>query len=343
MPDRLEIINPVTSPNWDQQMLATGKATFFHSSAWAATLAATYGYKPCYFVLLSEDNTIKAMVPLMEVSSFITGKRGISLPFSDHCEIISESAEAEGYLLGRILGHGKKQGWEYLELRPGKRISADLPAPDSFQIHTLSLSHDEDELLASFRESTRRNIRKAEAAGITCTIDQSMQACETFYALNCYTRKRHGIPPQPLSFFRNVYKQIIAENKGIVVLASHKNKIINGAVYFHFGRRAMFKYGASSGDSRQLCGNYLVMWQAIRFYRQRGCDSLDMGRTDSNHNGLLQFKNGWNALTEELVYCKYSLKPFGEKNSPSLRERIIQHMPLPLLRMIGTVAYRHVA
>ncbi len=347
MPDQVQIINPIDSPRWDQQMLTTGKASFFHSAAWAATLSLTYGYTPCYFVLFTDDNKVRAMVPLMEVRSFITGKRGVSLPFSDYCEPIWETDEDAACLLTHLLSYGKKQGWKYLELRPGKTIPSDRPASNTFLSHTLSLSPGKDELLASFRESTRRNIKKAEAAAVICTTSRSLKAIEQFYFLNCLTRKRHGLPPQPFSFFKNVYKHIISRNKGIVVLASHKNRAIAGAVYFHFGRQAMYKYGASNGDYQQLRANYLVMWQAIQLYCQNGFESLDMGRTDPKNRGLNQFKNGWNPLSKELVYYKYSLKnPLprqAEKNSPSLGEKIMQHLPLPLLRMIGAVAYRHVA
>ncbi|MEN8134267.1 MAG: GNAT family N-acetyltransferase [Thermodesulfobacteriota bacterium] len=283
----------------------------------------------------------------MEVQSFITGKRGVSLPFSDYCEPIWETAEDAAQLLTCILSYGKKQGWKYLELRSGKRMPAGQPASNTFLGHTLNLSLGENELFASFRESTRRNIKKAAASEVVCKTSKSLQAIEQFYALNCLTRKRHGIPPQPFSFFKNVYKHIISQDKGVVVLASHKNKVIAGAVYLHFGRQAMYKYGASNGDYQQLRANYLVMWQAIQLYCQKGFESLDMGRTDPKNKGLNQFKNGWSPRTQELVYYKYSLKkPLPrqeEKNFPSLRERTMQHLPVPLLRMIGAVAYRHVA
>jgi predicted N-acyltransferase len=347
MPNQVRIINPIDSPRWDEQMLATGRASFFHSAAWAATLAATYGFTPCYFVLSSAADKIRAMVPLMEVRSFITGSRGVSLPFSDYCEPIWDSAEDAAYLLTRILNYGKKKGWKYLELRPGARMTADRPASDTFLNHTLSLSPSADELLTSFRESTRRNIKKAAASEVDCTVSRSPHALKQFYALNCLTRKRHGIPPQPFSFFKNIHDHIISQNKGIVILAAHQNRVIAGAVYFHFGKRVMYKYGASNSDYQHLRANYLVMWQAIRFYRQKGYETLDMGRTDPKNSGLDQFKNGWNPTTKELVYYKYSLQnllpPREGKNYPVMVERIMQHLPVQVLRMIGAFAYRHVA
>ncbi|MBU0481705.1 MAG: GNAT family N-acetyltransferase [Proteobacteria bacterium] len=348
MTNQVQIINPIDSPRWDERILATGRATFFHSAAWAATLAETYRYRPCYFALLTDDQEIRAMVPLMEVQSFITGRRGVSLPFSDCCEHISENAIDTACLLACILYYGKKQGWNSLELRPGGKIAADRPLSNTYLGHTLSLSPGEEALFSSFRESTRRNIKKALAAEVICTTGNSLQAVEQFYTLNCLTRKRHGIPPQPFSFFRNVHKHILSRNMGNIVLAFHKEKAIAGAVYFHFGRRAMYKYGASNSDCQQLRANYLVMWHAIRHYARQGFESMDMGRTDPDNHGLVQYKNGWSTRSEEIAYYKYSLNkrlplPLPKKSGPSFSERIVPHLPIPVLRIIGSVAYRHVA
>ena len=34
--------------------------------------------------------------------------------------------------------------------------------------------------------------------------------------------------------------------KGFVILASHQDKVIAGAIYFHFGEKVIYKYGASN-------------------------------------------------------------------------------------------------
>ena len=60
-------------------------ASFFHSAAWARVLCKTYGHEPnC--LLLSKDAEPVALVPLLEVSSPLTGRRGVCLPFTDFCD-----------------------------------------------------------------------------------------------------------------------------------------------------------------------------------------------------------------------------------------------------------------
>ena len=52
----LEIVDPLEIPDWDALVLATGKASFFHSSAWARILYESYGYKPLYFASFKGGN-----------------------------------------------------------------------------------------------------------------------------------------------------------------------------------------------------------------------------------------------------------------------------------------------
>lgn len=347
MAQRIKIINPLVFPEWDSFVLATGKCSFFHSSAWARVLSETYGYKPLYFSII-DGHRLLAMVPIMEVESFLTGKRGVSLPFSDHCELIWNGKDEIEKLIKTIIDYGRGNGWKYLELKPGRRIKNDLQASTLYLSHKLDITKKEDLLFAGLRDSTKRNIKKALQAGVECSVNYSLEAIEQFYALNCMTRKHHGIPPQPFKFFKNVYKHIVSKKQGTVILASHADKVVAGAVYFHFGKGVLYKYGASDRAHQNLRANYLVMWNAIQWYCRNDYELFDMGRTESDNKGLNQFKTGWNTQPEEIVYYKYYMKeqsfmPDRDQSSSPMTDRIMPYLPTTILRLIGNVAYRHVA
>ncbi len=347
MSSPVKIINPVSYPHWDEIVLSSGASSLFLSSAWARVLVDTYGYTPLYFTMFDADERLVALVPLMEVKSIFTGSRGVSLPFSDYCEPIWGNETDREELINRIIEHAWRQGWKYVELRPEKKNARHWGVSTSYLNHRLNISLDEEKLFESCRASTRRNIKKALDAGVACSINTSMQSVEQFYALNCMTRKRHGIPPQPFSFFKNVHRHVISQGHGVVVLASHKQQVVAGAVYFQFGKQAMYKYGASDLSYQQLRANYLVMWEAIRWYCRDGYEVFDMGRTEPSNTGLNQFKTGWNAQPSQIFYYKYDMKKqsfaTASDRQSSLSERLLPHLPLALLKMIGTVAYRHVA
>ena len=85
--------------------------------------------------------------------------------------------------------------------------------------------------------SARQAVRKAEKDGVTVEVSQSEAAVREFYDLQCQTRKRHGLPPQPLGFFLNIWRHILSQNQGVVVLASAGRRKNRGRSLF-FSRRA---------------------------------------------------------------------------------------------------------
>jgi lipid II:glycine glycyltransferase (peptidoglycan interpeptide bridge formation enzyme) len=212
--------------------------------------------------------------------------------------------------------------------------------------HVLNLAIGESALLSGFRESTRRNIKKAKKEGVDVTICNSLESVAEFFRLNCLTRKMHGLPPQPYRFFKKTYEHIISKGHGIVALASAQGKYIAANVYFNFGSQAIYKYGASDRNYQYLRANNLVMWEAIRYYAERGCKSFCFGRTEPENTGLLQFKRGWGAEERTIYYYKYDISQdiyIKESSKPyGFHKTLFSNTPLALLRLIGSHLYRHI-
>ncbi len=340
-----DIVNPVAYRGWDELLLTHPGYSFFHSTSWAKVLCDTYRYVPRYFAAIG-NHTLEALMPFMEVDSMLTGKRGISLPFTDLCVPLLTDDGRYGQLLDDAICYGNRSGWQHLEIRGGECAVRDAQAFSSFYGHRLDLVRHEETMLSRFRNSTRRNIFKAIADGVQVTVGASLPELREFYRLNCLTRKRHGLPPQPYRFFRNLHEHVMARGQGIVVLARLHDRVIAGAVYLHLGEKAIFKYGASDLKYQQTRANNLVMWEAIRWYASRGYTQLCMGRTESGNDGLRQFKLGWRAQEYAIRYYRYDLAAgefvnegtgLGDRYTP-----LFSRLPLPFLKVIGTMAYRHI-
>ena len=339
-----QIIDPTQHPGWDDLIPASRTCSFFHSSAWAKTLSESYGYKPLFFTIFHKKRLV-SLIPIMEVRSILTGRRGVSLPFSDYCgPIIHEKGHFEN-ILDDIIQYGTQKKWKYVELRGGNE-SLDTVSPASwFYGHTLDLGRDADTIFRGFKGSTRRNIRKAIKENIQVHISHSLDSVREFHRLNAITRKHHGLPPQPFFFFKNVHKHIISRGKGLVVLASFEGRNIAGAVYFHFGGKAIYKYGASERKYQNKRPNNRVMWEAVRWYAEKGFESFSFGRTEPENDGLLQFKRGWGTKETVLRYYKYNFREASYVVDHSKTESfspIFKRMPAPLLNLLGSVLYRHV-
>jgi GNAT acetyltransferase-like protein len=340
----IKIINPINYKNWDELLLTNDQSTFFHTAAWAKVLHESYNYKPLYFTLFV-NSKLKTLLPVMEVKSLLTGSRGVSLPFTDHCSIIASDGNQFQELFRKIIEYGKEAKWKNIEFRGGKEcFNSEIPSK-TFSTHILDVSQSEQKIFSTFRSSTKRNIKKAVKVGVQVKILNSLKSIKEFYRLNCLTRKDHGLPPQPFYFFRKLYEHIISTNKGVVALGFYRDKAVAGAVYSHFGNTAFFKYGASDKIYNHLRPNNLVMWEAIKWYEQKGYKSFNFGRTEPDNNGLLQFKRGWGTKEETIQYYNYDLKKDIFANDFSKLKNsyvFFRKMPLPLLKLVGNLFYRHI-
>lgn len=340
--EELRVVRPWEYSDWDRRLLKAGSSSVFHTEAWARVLHEAYGYDPHYFVQIDRSAGFSIMVPVMEVRSMITGRRGVSLPFSDYCGSISF-----GYrrgLLGRILAHGRARRWESVEFRGEAGYLPDLCSSEYIG-HRLDLREGEGRLFSAFESSVKRNIRKSIKEGVRLELTDSEEGLKAFHRLNGLTRKLHGLPPQPFRFFRKMHEHILSRKAGRIILAWNGPKPVAAAVFLHFGKSAVYKYGASDRRYQHLRANNLIMWEAIRFYSGQGLEEFHFGRTEPENSGLMQFKSGWGTAEEKIRYFKYDLGKgmFIGPSGPArkLYVRIFRCLPVPVLHWIGNAFYRH--
>ena len=311
--------------------------TIFHSEEWMGVLEETYGFQR-----MCVRSARGGRIALMEASNLL-GKRGVSLPFTDHCAPLASSREEFNQLWGQALESGRTRGWKHVELRGGKEWLPDAPPSLRFYSHVLDLSGGEDAIFARFDGSVRQAIRKAQKLGVTTEKRDDLEGIRTYYELHCGTRKKHGLPPQPLAFFLNIAKRILSNGLGVLVLARIDRIAVAGAIFF-CGRQGIYKFGASDEGRQQARGNNLAMWEGIRWLAEHGSDAMDFGRTSMENEGLRRFKAGWGAREGTLEYVKYDLRRtcFGvdKDRASGWHNQIFRRMPIALLRAAGAVLYR---
>jgi hypothetical protein len=293
-----------------------------------------------------DSGAMRALLPMMEVSSFLTGKRGVSLPFTDYCQPLVPHEQVFFALFDAAKQEARRRGWKYIDLRLTNGIlKKEIPSL-FFHGHVLDISIGQEQLFGQFSDTTRRNIRKAEKQGVEVGFENTLEALQDFYGMNCMTRQRHGLPPQPWHFFENVHREVIANGMGITALARHEGKPVSANVYFRCGDKALFKFGASDMRYQHLRAGNLVMWEAIKFYAGKGVKSLCFGRTEPENKGLRRFKEGWGTKETDITYYRFDLASaaFVTENDSVSRSRreMFSRLPLPALRMLGNLFYRHV-
>ncbi|MEO3751870.1 peptidoglycan bridge formation glycyltransferase FemA/FemB family protein [Streptomyces sp. B6B3] len=181
----------------------------------------------------------------------------------------------------------------------------------------------EDEVLRGMNQLWRRNIRKAAKEGVEVTVGADLKA---FHDLYVHTAERDHFTPRPLRYFENMFAAMSAEDPDRIslYLARHQGDLVAASILVRVGAHAVYSYGASSTEKREVRGSNACQWAMIRDSLAAGCDVYDLrGITptldaDDPHVGLIQFKVGtggqavryvgeWDLPLRPIVYRAFDL------------------------------------
>jgi CelD/BcsL family acetyltransferase involved in cellulose biosynthesis len=340
------LVNPLRRPDWDSLLEGHPQSSIFHGSAWARVLHDTYGHQP-FYVAQFDGTRLAGLLPVMEVSSRLTGRRGVSLPFTDSCSSLRAEG-CDGRMLYRTaMSCGARRRWKSLECRGSDTAWEGSSSSLAFYSHAIDLRVGVDRLLKNLEDASRRGVRKAQDGGLRVNFATGMAAMRKFYALHGGTRRRHGLPPQPWRFFENIQRHLMETGRGFVATVELEEKPLAAAVFFWHGCQGFYKFGASDYAFQQLRPNNLMMWSAIQHCAERGLHSLSLGRSSLCNEGLRRFKLGLGAAEEKVHYGKYDFasKQFvtDVDRVEGWFNRVFASLPLPLLRLAGRILYPHLS
>jgi CelD/BcsL family acetyltransferase involved in cellulose biosynthesis len=337
-------IDPLTDGRWRDLVQRHPRASAFHTPEWLDALRRTYGFAPVVYAGDPAHGDLRSAVAFCGVASWLTGRRLVSLPFSDHCEPLVEDVEQLATILGHAADEARRNGWRYVQIRPRTTGLGVAPfALDESNYHyALDLRPDADAIFKGIKKQTRYDIRRAERGTLRHVVGRADEFVRAYFRLHVMTRSTHGVPPQPLAWFRNVARCL--GDMVDVHLLLDDGRPIAGLVTLLFRDQLMWKYSASDPVRDRLgMGKYLA-WESIRSAKERGATTLDMGRCEPANVGLAQFKERWGATRTDLAYFRYPAP--ARSRSPHIAaaaRRVVERLPSPVLAIAGRLAYRHVA
>src|ERR1700729_1020671 len=182
-------LDPTTDARWSRFVELHPKASVFHTVGWLQTLQHTYGYEPLAFTTSPPDTELENGIAFCYITSWLTGRRLVSLPFSDHCELLCDSTEELKFLFHSLQTTLGQQDWKYLEVRPIDQMFGQLresgfrPGVKHF-LPRLDLRLDLADVFASLdKDSVQRRIQHAERAGLIEKCGRSEDLLRDFYRL----------------------------------------------------------------------------------------------------------------------------------------------------------------
>ncbi len=341
-------LNPVTDARWRDFIQRDPRSSIFHTPEWLDALARTYNYEAIAYTTSPSGKEIKSAQVFCDVNSWVTGRRLVSLPFSDHTAPLAENQTDLHEILSFLQQKVDRKIYKYVEIRPLDSTGRDCAEPFAgskrFYFHRLSLTGDLQSLFRSFHvTSVRQRIRRAEREKLDYTEGRSDKLVEQFYRMLLHNRRKHGLPPQPISWFRNLAASLGSNLK--IRLASRNGTPICGIITLTHKRSMVYKYGCSDPRQHRLGGMAFLLWKAIQEAKDRGLQELDMGRTDCDNTGLIDFKEHWGANRTLLTYLRYpahSPVTSGDSWQFKMARRVLGMVPTPTLATAGKLLYRHV-
>lgn len=338
-------IDPVADPAWAEFLDRCESAEVFHHPLWLELLANEYGYEVTAICLRDEGGAIEAGLPLARIESRLTGRRLVALPFSDTCLtlVARDAGAAAGVRLGEALADAAQRGRLPLAVHaPVPGVPAESRAR-AFVRHELPLSGDPAEVEARFSKATRRNLAKAEKAGLAFEVGRDRAALDDFFRLHLMTRRKLGVPTQPRSFIRR-FEHLFDAGLGFVGTVREQGESVAAGVFLNYTGTLTYKYGAS--DPRRLGNrpNHLLHAGAIRHGCAGGSRWYDLGRSDIEAEGLCRFKRGWGAEERDLSYTYLGTPapdPAGGTEGEGLSATVIRNSPVFVGQLAGQLLYRH--
>ena len=208
----------------------------------------------------------------------------------------------------------RRKKWSYIEIRPADSTSGGCTAfgeSRAFCLHKLDLRPSLDDIFRNFhKDCVRRKIRRAVREGLTCEEGRSDSLVDAFYQLLLTTRRRHGLPAQPVDWFRNLIACV--GDKAKIRVASKDGRPVAGILTLRYKHILAYKYGCSDRRFSNLGGTQLLLWNAIQEAKNDQLFEFDMGRSDCGNSGLVVFKDRWGADSDDLVYLRYPVPSFQQ-------------------------------
>ncbi len=297
---RVRTLNAFGS-DWREYLNRTPHSVF-HSEEWMTLLNVAYGWQIHVMAGFDELGNVVGGLPyavIDEGTEFVTGKRRISLPFSDFCDILGPHCSP---LLDGFRGDGDTWTWKTTTSLSLHRAFESAKVGER---QTIAVEGYEDR----FPEKSDYKWRHARKLGVYATAETSQERLEDFFNPHALLRARkYGILPQGHPFFQLLY-DLFFPRKAFVVCAwvSECVKPIAACIILDCGDKYYYKFSASNPNFLRWRANYFLLRWLVKLANENGKRIVDLGFSDTQ--GLIHFKSKLGAVSEPVYRVDYLPRP----------------------------------
>jgi hypothetical protein len=338
-------MRPLQDVRWNELLNRSPGASVFHTHAWLDALHRTYGYASEGFTTSPPEGALQNAIVISRVKSWITGSRLVSIAFADACQPLVSSGQELQSLVSAIQDVCREEGHNYVEFR---WLNTDVPnsidglKPDtSYTYHVMNIREELGTIFRAFHKSCiQGKIRRAEKEQLEYEAGSSDQMLREFYRLLILTRRRHGLPPQPFAWFRNL-RDCFGESFQVRV-ARKTGRPLASILTLRYKRSLVYKYGCSDARFHHLGPMPWLFWRAVQEAKEQSLSEFDLGRSDLTDHGLIAFKDHLGASAAALTNYRYPREAARASSYVLRLGKACEYLPPSILRAAGTLLYRHV-
>lgn len=295
-------VDPARDPGW-AQLMSGRDGSLFGSPPWIAALIDTYGFDIAAEVLDDENGHAVAGFAYTEIDD-VRGSRIVSLPFGDRLDPVLTDPDQLAMLLQPALSRQRP-----ITLRCLNTVesAADHGFAEAGRLawHETDTRRAPEEMLVSLSAGARRNIRVSEQRGARVRIGSRLEDVHAFHVLQCATRKyKYRLLAQPIGFFEALWNRFSAQDGIFVVLAEQDGDTIGGALYLRWQNVLYYKFGASLLGRLAARPNEAVQWAGLKLAHGLGCTSVDLGVSDLDQPGLVNYKRKYATAERDVRVLK---------------------------------------
>ncbi|MCP6718557.1 MAG: peptidoglycan bridge formation glycyltransferase FemA/FemB family protein [Patescibacteria group bacterium] len=168
----------------------------------------------------------------------------------------------------------------------------------------LDITLGEDELVKSMRKTTRYLVKKAIKVNVEII---EADGVEEFDKLYQQTKERQHFTPFALNYLKNEFKSFSKDGQILVLLGKYNNEVVASGIFVFWQGIGFYHHGASSLKYPKIPVSYLLLWEAIKKAKQKGCEKFNfwgvVSDEEKNHPwyGLSLFKKGFGGQAKKYV------------------------------------------
>jgi len=336
---------------WDEFVYSHKFGSIFHLSNWCKVLGKTFSYKPCYIVL-EEEEQIRAGIAFMMIKSWLTGNRLISLPRTSYCDPLFENENDFELLISFVLKILRKHKLQFFEIKTQYnnelQTAIGLKCYGYFKNQIINLDPGPEGVWKQLhRTCIRQRILKAQKDNIKVRISNNIKDLRLFYDLHIKTTLRHSVPPRPYEFFKNIWENLEPIKLVILLIAELNETPCAAGIFLKFKDTMIFEFHGINNDLLEHSPGHIMVWEAIQLSYKEGIKYFDFGLTPPDNLGLINFKRRWGTEEKTLLYYYYpdvtGYKKFVKKTDFTVYRKLIYFNILKnkAKRYISSKLYKH--